>query len=196
MAAFGWNTYMWPPYVAWASSQHGGSQGHSPGASYKWRGRFLAVAIIGGRSPGKRGIQQRSGTSAQWSGIPRVTWLADTPLTRRTYFYKVSSVINAVRIFIWCSPLFFDFLVTREQGLVHQTQLTRTTSPRRFHLALGSGGIQRPLLCARVSGRMRVRLSLICLVSASAAPPAGQRLGFCSSPPYVRVVRVGDDRQA
>ncbi|KAB0400094.1 hypothetical protein E2I00_002480, partial [Balaenoptera physalus] len=63
---------------------------------YPERGRFLAVAIIGGRSPGKRGIQQCSGTSAQWSGIPRVTWLADTPLTRRTYFYKAQMQLKSL----------------------------------------------------------------------------------------------------
>ena len=60
----------------------------------------MVVALIGGPNPGKLGVQQCSGMFTQWSVIPHVTRLADTPPILTENFYKVSSIINAMLIFI------------------------------------------------------------------------------------------------
>lgn len=63
-------------------------------------GWFFVVALIGGPNPGKLGVQQCSGMFTQWSVIPHVARLADTPPTLTENFYKASSIINAMLIFI------------------------------------------------------------------------------------------------
>lgn len=60
----------------------------------------MVVALIGGQSPGELGVQQCSGMFTQWSIMPHVTRLADTPPTLTENFDKVLSIINAMLIFI------------------------------------------------------------------------------------------------